>query len=75
MAKLDDLQAALDAAVTQLGTDMQTEFDALKAQIAAGGVTQAQLNAVQATIDKLKGLDATALAETTPPTPPVTPAA
>jgi hypothetical protein len=73
MSKLDDLQTALDAAVAQLGTDMQAEFDKLKAEITGGGVTQAQLDAVQATIDKLKGLDSQALSEDPPPTP-VTPA-
>lgn len=69
MSALDDLQKKLDDAVTQLGTDQQTEFDALKAQIAAGGVTQAQLDALQATIDRVKGLDTSVLAETTPPAP------
>lgn len=70
MAKLDDLTQKLSDAVTKLGTDIQTEFDILKAQIAAGGVTQVQLDAIQAQIDKLTGLDTSVLAEATPPAPP-----
>lgn len=69
MAQLDDLNQKLSDAIAKLGTDIQTEFDALKAQIAAGGVTQAQLDALQANIDKLTGLDTSVVAEATPPAP------
>lgn len=64
MSQVDDGIAAVKAAVTKLGGDMQAEIDGLKAEIAAGADTAPRLTALSDLVTQLQGLDATAIAST-----------
>lgn len=66
MAGQTELQAKiaeLGSIVIDLGVDIQAAFDKLKADIANGVDTQPSIDAIQASIDKLKGFDASAETE------------
>lgn len=63
MAALDDKIAALQAAVSQLGTDLTAAIADLKSKIGAGEPTADQLAALDAIATSLTALDAQAKAE------------
>lgn len=63
MSALDDKLAAVQAAITQLGTDLTAAIADLKAKIGTGEPTTAQLAALDAIATSLTNLDVQAKAE------------
>lgn len=70
MSALDDKTAAIQAALAQLKTDLETALADLKAQIAAGGPTEAQLAALDDIVASINAIDTEAKNEGNPPVNP-----
>jgi prefoldin subunit 5 len=72
MGKIDDLTTALTTSLDNLAQSITDEIARVEAIIAAGGLTQAQGDALQAQVDRLTAFKATLDAER-PDQPPPTP--
>jgi hypothetical protein len=58
MAQIDDLTTALTTSIDNVGQSITDEIARVEAIIAAGGLTPAQVTALQAQIDRLTGFKA-----------------